>query len=166
MTTAVELKALAPAPERARLSEWRRLFARLPTPQRESLPGRYRGEFVGPAWLRLGSPVLLAVLGMRGWWGKDFAAGAHGGVNLVRRRDGLRPSVPLLLRQGVSRADGRVGLQVEYPREAGFQWRPFVDELRWLDGHTLLSLTHLELPGLRRLTLPFLLHREPAVGAR
>ncbi|WP_205525806.1 hypothetical protein [Pyxidicoccus trucidator] len=157
---------MAPAPERVRLGEWRRLFARLPTPQRESLPGRYRGEFVGPAWLRLGSPVLLAVLGMRGWWGKDFAAGAHGGVNLVRRRDGLRPSVPLLLRQGVSRADGRVGLQVEYPREAGFQWRPFVDELRWLDGHTLLALTHLELPGLRRLTLPFLLHREPVARAR
>ncbi|MFP2909213.1 hypothetical protein ACLESD_30070 [Pyxidicoccus sp. 3LFB2] len=128
-------------------------------------PAATGGEFVGPAWLRLGSPVLLAVLGMRGWWGKDFAAGAHGGVNLVRRGDGLHPSVPVLLRNGVSKADGRTGLQVEYPREAGVQWRPFVDELRWLDGRTLLALTHLELPLLRRLTLPFLLHREPGATA-
>ena len=161
MSTAVQVDAVPHAPESTRLREWRALFARLPTPTRESLPGRYRGEFVGPAWLRLGSPVLLAVLGMRGWWGKDLAAGAHGGVNLVHRAAGLRPSVPLLLREGGSRADGRAGLQVEYPREAGWQWRPFVDELRWLDGRTLLALTHLELPLLRRLTLPFLLHREP-----
>ena len=166
MTTAVDVTAFVQAPEQARLRDWRELFTRLPTPERDSLPGRYRGEFVGPAWLRLGSPVLLAVLGMRGWWGKDFAAGAHGGVNLVRRGDGLHTSVPVLLRGGVSRADGRASLQVEYPREAGVQWRPFVDELRWLDGRTLLALTHLELPGLRRLTLPFLLHREPEAGAR
>ncbi|MFP2933534.1 hypothetical protein ACLESO_52010 [Pyxidicoccus sp. 3LG] len=71
--------------------------------------------------------------------------------------------MPLLLREGTSRADGRAGLQVEYPREAGWRWRPFVDELRWRDGRTLLALTHLELPLLRRLTLPFLLHREPVV---
>jgi hypothetical protein len=57
------------------LKAWRALFAGLPTPTREALPGRYRGEFIGPAWLRLGSPPLLALLGMPGWCGKDFAAG-------------------------------------------------------------------------------------------
>ncbi|MCP3136351.1 hypothetical protein [Pyxidicoccus xibeiensis] len=162
MDTAMNVVPFPRAPERARLRDWRELFSRLPVPERDTLPGRYRGEFVGPAWLRLGSPVLLALLGMRGWWGKDFAAGAHGGVNLVRRQGGLRPSVSLLLREGASRVDGRSGPRVEYPREAGLQWRPFVDELRWLDGRTLLAMTHLELPVLRRLTLPFLLHREVA----
>ena len=162
MSTAVDVIPFPRVPERARLRDWREVFTRLPTPQRETLPGRYRGELLGPAPLRLAGHALLALLGMPGWWGKDFAAGAHGGVNLVKRRGVPRPAAPLLVREGLSRADGRRGLQVEYPREAGWQWRPFVDELRWLDGRTLLALTHLELPLLRRLTVPFLLHREPA----
>lgn len=159
MSSAVTVESLYPLRARAlRLRDWRALFARLPSPERETLPGRYRGEFVGPAWLRWGSPVLLALLGMRGWWGKELAEGGQRGLNLVWRRGGPRPAVPLVLREGVSKVDGRASLQVEYPRETGWQWRPFVDELRRLDGHTLLAMTHLKLPLLHRLPLPFLLH--------
>jgi hypothetical protein len=161
-TTAVDVTPLPHVPERTRLRQWRDLFTRLPVPERETLPGRYRGELLGPAPLRLAGRALLAVLGMPGWWGKDFAAGGHGGINLVKREGGPRPSVPLLLREGPSVVDGRQGLQVEYPREAGWQWRLFVDELRWLDGRTLLVVTHLKLPLLQRVQVPFLLHREPA----
>lgn len=163
-TTAAEVVPFPRVPQRAGLREWRALFARLPIPERETLPGRYRGELLGPAALRLAGRALLAVLGMPGWWGKDFAAGAHGGVNLVEREGGLRPSVPLLLREGPSVVDGRQGVQVEYPREAGWQWRRFVDELRWLDGRTLLVVTHVKLPLVHRLHVPFLLRREPRGG--
>jgi hypothetical protein len=159
---AADVTPLPQVPERARLSEWRALFTRLPVPERETLPGRYRGELLGPVPLQLAGRALLAVLGMRGWWGKDFAAGAHGGINLVERGGGPQPSVPLLLREAPSALDGRQGFQVEYPREAGWQWRPFVDELRWLDGGTLLAVSYLKLPLLHRVRVPFLLRRESA----
>jgi hypothetical protein len=140
------------------LQEYRDRFATLAPAPRESLTGRFQGEMVGPAWLRYGGPLLLSLLGMRGWWGKEFGADGRG-VNLVRRREGLKPSVPVVLREGASRVDGRQGMQVEYPPEAPPQWRPFVDELRWEDRDTLLAMSHLELPLLKRWTLPFLLHR-------
>jgi len=140
------------------LEEYRARFAALAPPPRESLTGRFQGELVGPVWLRYGGPILLALLGMRGWWGKEFGADGRG-VNLVRRREGLRPAVPVVLREGPSRVDGRQGVQVEYPPESPRRWRPFVDELRWWDGETLLAMSHLELPLLRGWTLPFLLHR-------
>lgn len=160
--TATALAPLLPA------RSWRRRylerFAALATPTRESLTGRFRGEFIGPWWLRHGAPVLLAVLGMRGWWGKDFGEDGRG-RNLVRRREGLRPAVPLVLREACSSVDGRRGVQVEYPPECPWRWRLFVDELRWRDGQSLLAISRLELPLLRRLMLPFLLHRvAPASG--
>jgi hypothetical protein len=34
-----------------------------------------------------------------------------------------------------------------------------VDEVRWWNGETLLAMSHLKLPVIRWLTLPFLLHR-------
>ncbi|HYI01610.1 hypothetical protein [Hyalangium sp.] len=113
---------------------------------------------MGPAWLRYGAPLLLRLLGLRGWWGKEFGADGRG-VNLVRRQERLLPSVPVVLREGRSRVDGRQGVQVEYPPECPWRWRLFVDELRWWDGETLLAMSHLELPLLRGWTLPFLLHR-------
>ncbi|HZI16483.1 MAG TPA: hypothetical protein VE153_39320 [Myxococcus sp.] len=161
-TPTVDVLPFPRVPEGRRLREWRALFTRLPVPERETLPGRYRGALLGPAPLKLAGRALLAVLGMRGWWGKDFAAGAHGGINLVEREGGPRPSVPLLLREAPSALDGRQGFQVEYPREAGWQWRFFVDELRWLDGRTLLAVSYLKLPLLNRVRVPFLLRREPA----
>ncbi|MCP3065517.1 hypothetical protein LXT21_42810 [Myxococcus sp. K38C18041901] len=157
------LPSLVPVTQPRRFREWRALFVGLPTPARETLPGRYRGELLGPAWFQGLVRQGLGLLGLRGWWGKDFAPGGHGGVNLVRREGGLTRSVPLVLREGRSRVDGRESLQVEYARGAGWQWRPFVDELRWLEGRTLLAMTHLELPLVRHLTIPFLLHREPTL---
>jgi hypothetical protein len=146
---------------------WRRryedCFAALAPPSRDSLVGRFQGEFVGPWWLRHGAPVLLAVLGMRGWWGKDFSARGEG-LNLVRRREGLRPAVPVVLREAPSRVDGQRGVQVEYPPGCAWYWRLFVDELRWLEGETVLAMSRLELPLLRRLRLPFLLHRVAPTG--
>ncbi|NVJ27541.1 MULTISPECIES: hypothetical protein [Myxococcus] len=156
---------LALAPEHHTLREWRLLFTRLPTPSREALPGRYRAELLGPSWFQGFAHRLLGVLGMRGWWGKDIAPGGREGANLVNRVGGIWRAVPLVIREGTSRVDGRTSLQVEYTPEVGRQWRPWVDELRWLEGRTLLAMTHLELPVLRHLTFPFLLHRESSSPA-
>ena len=41
-------------------------------------------------------------------------------------------------------------------------WRWVTDELRALDEHTLLGMTRLDLPLLRRFVFPFLLEREPS----
>jgi hypothetical protein len=143
---------------------WRRKyeaqFASLAPPPRGSLTGRFQGEFVGPLWLRLGAPVLLAVLGMPRWWGKQFTAQGEG-VNLVRRGKQLRPAVPLVLREAPSRVDGQRGVQVEYPPQSA-HWRLFVDELRWLNGRTVLAMSRVNLPLLRRVRLPFLLHQVSA----
>jgi hypothetical protein len=145
-------------PRKGGLREYRERFTALPAPSLDSLAGRYRGEFVGPLWLRLCARPLLALLGMPGWWGKELAADGRG-VNLVKGEGGPRPSVPLVLCNGPSKVDGRWGVRVEYPREAAWHWRLFVDELRWTDGRTLLAQTHLKLPWVGRVTLPFLLHR-------
>lgn len=145
-------------PSRGRLREYRERFAALPAPPRDSLAGRYQGQVVGPLWLRLLARPLLALLGMPGWWGKELGADGRG-VNLVRRGRALRPSVPVVLRDAPSRVDGHWGVQAEYPREASWQWRLLVDELRWTSGRTLLVQTHLRLPLLGRVTLPLLLHR-------
>ena len=137
-------------------------FASLAPPPRGSLTGRFQGEFVGPLWLRLGAPVLLAVLGMPRWWGKEFNAQGEG-VNLVRRGKQLYPAVPLVLREAPSRVDGQRGVQVEYPPESA-HWRLFVDELRWMNGKTVLAMSRVNLPLLRRLRLPFLLHQVAAAS--
>jgi hypothetical protein len=159
MSLSLHLPALIrSSPSRGWLQWYRDRFASLAPPPRASLTGRFRGQLVGPAWFRHGAPLLLAVLGMPGWWGKEFGAQGRG-VNLVRRRHGLRPSVPLVLSEAPSQVDGRQGVQVEYPRETAWHWRLFVDELRWWDDETVLAMSHVKLPLLRRLKLPFVLHR-------
>ncbi len=150
-------------PHRSWLQWYRDRFASLAPPACGSLRGRFQGQLVGPAWFRYGARALLAVLGMRGWWGKEFDAEGRG-VNLVRRGKDLRPAVPLALREGRSYVDGRQGVRVEYPPECPRRWRLFVDELRWWDDETVLAISHVKLPLLRRLTLPFVLHRFEPVG--
>jgi hypothetical protein len=164
MSLSLRLHALThSSPSRGWLQWYRDRFASLAPPARGSLLGRFQGQLVGPAWFRHGAPLLLAVLGMRGWWGKEFGAEGRG-VNLVRRRTGLRPSVPLVLREAPSHVDGRKGVRVEYPPGCAWHWRLIVDELRWWDDETVLAMSHVELPLLRRLTLPFVLHRMVPVG--
>lgn len=159
MSLSLRLPALPRSLPRRGWRQWYRdRFASLAPPERDSLSGRFQGQWVGPVWFRYGARLLLAVLGMRGWWGKEFDARGRG-VNLVRRGKSLRPSVPIVLRKGRSQVDGRRGLQVEYPRECAWHWRLFVDELRWWDDETVLAMSHLKLPLLRRWPLPFVLHR-------
>jgi hypothetical protein len=138
-------------------------FARSGVPDLSDLLGRHRAEFVGDRWWRTAAPVVTAVGGMPGWWGKQFEPGdavTLVGVNLVRRHgEVLVPSYPMRARVGPSRTDGRPALVVTYPAPAPWQWQQVVDELRPLGPGTLVGLTFTR-PPVVRAGLPFLLHRD------
>jgi hypothetical protein len=65
---------------------------------------------------------------------------------------------------GRSRLDGRDGVELVYLPEDGrpapLPWRWVRDELRAVDADTILGMTVVDLPLLRRFAFPFLLRRE------
>lgn len=137
----------------------RRTFAALPAGTPDDLIGTYEGEFVGPLWLRAPARPGLALLGMPGWWGKRFTDGGDGtlrGENVVRRGGELRGSLAMTGALEPSGLDGRPALVTTYTAPV---WRHVVDEFRPLERGTLLGMSYVDLPGLRRQPLPFLLHR-------
>lgn len=141
---------------RTHLADFPALFAALPAP--EALVGTFRAEFTGPWWLRTVAGPGLWPLGLGGWWGKQFAADGSG-MNLVRRGGRLQAIFPVHLIYTHSLLDGQSCLAVRYLPECPFPWPYVVDELRWLDTATLLGMTLVDAGPLRRLPLPFLLHR-------
>ena len=135
------------------------LFHALTPPAMDEMHGRFRADFVGPAWLRRIAPPGLAPLGLGGWWGKTFD-GRGQGMNIVRRQGQLVEVIPIRLKEADSLVDGRPGLAITYPPGTRFPWPIVIDEVRWLDDATLLGLTLVTKAGLHRLALPFLLQRE------
>jgi hypothetical protein len=144
-------------------SSFRPLFAGLPSPPLDSLHGVYRGVFTGPAWLRALAPPSLALGGLGGWWGKDFLGGGAG-LNLAQRGGKLVRLFPFRLVECASLIDDRQGIAVQYTSACPFPWPHVRDELRTLDGTTLLGMSVIDLGPLRRLAFPFLLIRD-ATGA-
>lgn len=135
----------------------------LPAPDLDSLraevAGDLRASFVRP--LRRLAPLGLGVLGLPRWQGKRFRADGAGlaGVNVVRRRDGrLAETLPMRAVLGASLADGRPAVVVAYAADAPRPWRWVRDELRLRPDGTLLAMTWVDAPLLRRAPgTPFLL---------
>lgn len=141
----------------------RRLFRAGATPALADLVGRHEAQFVGPWWLRLAAPPGVALLGLRAWFGKEFAAPdedstALAGVNLLRRGGALVPTLPMRARLVPSRVDGRPALVVSYPPGARWPWPRVVDELRPVADGTMVGLTFGPVVGLPG-GAPFLLRR-------
>ncbi|MCB8984769.1 MAG: hypothetical protein H6659_13150 [Ardenticatenaceae bacterium] len=141
------------------LTAFPELFHELTPPAMLQMHGRFRAEFVGPAWLRRVAPPGLAPLGLGGWWGKTFD-GRGQGMNIVHRHGQLAEVIPIQLKEAASLVDGRSGLNITYPPGTRFPWPLIIDEVRWLDDATLLGLTLVTKAGLHRLALPFLLKRD------
>lgn len=141
------------------IANYRKLFGSLPAPASQSLVGRYRAEFVGPAWLRWLAPRGLVLAGLGGWWGKELNQ-LHGN-NLVLRRGRLQNTMPVTLQTQASAQDGQPCVAVLYSQQSPWPWPYVVDELRVLGPSTLLGLTYLNLPGWQKQALPFVLHHEP-----
>lgn len=132
-----------------------RTWSTLPAPT--TTDGRWAASFLTP--LRQLAPAGLALMGLPRWYGKDLAGDR--GVNLVRGpgATALHEALPMRIVREASWRDGRPAVVATYAADARRPWRWVRDELRALDEATLLGLTFADLPGGRRLGLPFLLHR-------
>lgn len=141
------------------LRGFRRLFASLAVPETESLAGKYRGVFVGPGWVRaLASPALI-ISGLGGWWGKDIYEDGKA-INIVLRQGKFSTRFPMEFVRERSHIDGRDGTALHYQKGNPFPWMFIVDEIRRIDGGTLLGMTRPGIPGLRWFALPFILQKQ------
>lgn len=137
----------------------RRVFEASPTIDEDNAAGYYQSRFVGPVCLKALVPVVLPLIGLKGWCGKRLLGNGHA-LNLVRKSSGATQEViPMNVTVSDSVIDGRRSLLLTYPASTPFPLRYFVDELRMLDNSTLLGLTVIDLPVVRHFPLPFLLQR-------
>jgi hypothetical protein len=143
----------------ASLAEISRLFQRLPPATPEARRGFYRARFIGPWWLRHSAGPSVALSGLPGWQGKRFLD-VHNAINVVRTRQGLAEKLPMHCIEGPSLVDGKHGVTLHYPCHGPLPWRWIRDELRQLNEHSLLGMTVIDLPLLRRLAFPFVLQRD------
>ncbi len=143
------------------LRRFRGLFASLEIPEAHTLCGKYRGEFVGPRWVRIFAwPALLAA-GLGGWWGKLMYVDGRA-INIVCREGNFSTCHPMKFRKERSHIDRQEGLALhyQYQRDNPFLWLFVVDEIRRLDETTLLGMTRPKIPGLRWLAFPFVLKKQ------
>jgi hypothetical protein len=140
------------------LRKFRALFGALPIPEANSLPGKYHGTFVGPAWLRIGVKPALPVTGLGGWWGKNIFEDSTG-INIILRNGQFSTRFPMELICGKSVIDGQEGLALRYQKGNPFLFMFIVDEIRRIDGITLLGMSRLNVPGLRWFAIPFVLQK-------
>lgn len=138
----------------------RRTWSSLQAPALDSLAGDWEAEFVAP--LRTVAPVGLGWIGLPRWYGKRLRAdsGTLTGTNLLRTPTGLTETLPMEVALELSRIDAHPAVVVSYARGSRKPWPWVVDELRTLDDDTVLGMTVVDLPVLRRAGgTPFLLRR-------
>ena len=133
----------------------------------DDLVGEFRGEFIGPGWLRAVGPAPMRLGRMPGWCGKRFDRSERATRPLVRREPGAQAgavvsdSVPMVAddRPLPDRRPSRRS-SIGYPIDAPFPWPRVTDELRPFGERRLLGMTFgipLTPPG----GTPFLLRRTP-----
>ncbi|TWG91778.1 cholesterol oxidase [Nocardioides sp. J9] len=128
----------------------------------EEVLGDLEASFVRP--LRQVAPRGLGLVGLPRWFGKRFRLedGVVRGVNLLRDAaggPGLTETLPMTVSVQPSLADGRPALVVGYPADAPRPWRWVRDELREAPDGTVVGMTFVDRPGLRRPGTPFVLRR-------
>lgn len=143
----------------ASLRRIRQMFGLLEPAPAEMRAGAFRARFIGPWWLRVSAGPSIALSGLPGWRGKRFLD-AETATNVLDRAGGRVEKLRMQCRECVSLVDGRPGVALHYGCEAVMPWRWIVDELRVLDENSLLGMTVIDLPLLRRLAFPFVLRRE------
>ncbi len=160
---AVEPAAAAVAPPElpTSLAGLNRLWKALPSPDADALLGTHAATFVGPAMLRATAPRILGLLGLPRWYGKRFLQTPDGlqGVNLLHKDGAFREHLHMDAVVQPSRLDGVPALIVTYAADAPLPWRHIRDEFRALDANTLLGMTVLDRPGVRRVGAPFIVAR-------
>ncbi|UCF28789.1 MAG: hypothetical protein JSW42_03640 [Chloroflexota bacterium] len=141
---------------RLSIREFPGYFASLSPPDSDILRGFFKGDFVGPAWLRSLAGPLLLITGLGGWWGKEFDT-EGGAINLVWRKGKFSYRFPMRLSRQDSYIDQRSGLALRYAASNPYPWPWIVDELRSIRSDLVLGMTVATLGPLKRLPLPFIL---------
>ena len=136
------------------LGELRRAWSSLPEPALDAMAGTFDGEFAGREPLPRILSAGLALCGMPGWHGKRFDTPERG-INRLVGGTGF----PMYAAIDRSWADGHPAIVATYGEHERPPFRWIRDEFRPWDDRTLLGLSFLAAPGLRRLGVPFLLHR-------
>ena len=136
------------------LTALRRAWRDLPEPSLDAMAGTFDGEFAGPRPLRKAFSGGLALFGMRGWHGKRFDTPTNG-INRLEHGTGF----PMYARLEPSYADGRSAIVATYGDRERPPFRWIRDEFREYDADTLLGLSFVDAPGLKRIGVPFLLRR-------
>lgn len=149
----------APGFENQSLHDYRALYSSLEVPDPVSVNGPYRAEFIGPRFLVHAVPKFLPLGGLPGWYGKVFKQDNQA-INLLRKRNDIVEAVPMVREVRASGFDDKPALVLTYDKRAPLMLRLLVDEFRSLDADTLLGLTIVDLPLMRKLVLPFLLRRD------
>lgn len=156
---------MSSAPKKSKLTETSfsaltRLFSALPAVDEDLAVGDYQAEFLGPWWFRNSAGIGVGLVGLPCWKGKQIQ-GKGRAVNLLGKIGALKPAVPMNVAVQVSRIDGNAALVLTYPSGSPFLLGYFIDELRHLDENTIMAITIVNLPLIRNLPMPFLLHRQP-----
>lgn len=133
------------------------LFGTLIPPKPDTLPGVYEAAFTGPGWLRMSAEPSLALIGLGGWWGMHFTA--EGGTNLVLRQRKIQRHFPFHITLADSAIDGKPAVIVRYTEACPFPWQHIFDEVRQIEPGRLLGMRRIEVRGLQRMPLPYLLVR-------
>jgi len=141
------------------IRRFRDLFTSLSIPTPASIYGKYRAEFVGPAWLRMSARPALQITGLGGWWGKEFYDDGTA-INIVLRAGQFSMRFPMKFVSAKSFIDGRDGLALHYQPGNPFPWPFVVDEIRRMDESTLLGMTIANVSGLRGMAFPFILQKQ------
>jgi hypothetical protein len=141
------------------LRKFRDLFASLGVPEAASIRGKYSASFVGPSWLRISAGPALTISGLGGWWGKEFHDDGTA-INIILRAGQFSTRFPMKFVKARSFIDGRDGLALHYQLGNPFPWMFVVDEIRRMDGSTLLGMTIANVNGLRGLAFPFVLQKQ------
>lgn len=141
------------------LREIRKLFSSLQIPEVQSIAGKYRGAFVGPAWVRTSVKPALWITGLGGWWGKELYENGTG-INILFRDGKFTTRFRMKFLQARSAVDSRDGLAMHYLQDNLLLWFFIVDEIRHLDESMLLGMTRPRIPRLRWFALPFVLQKQ------
>jgi hypothetical protein len=139
------------------LNAFKPLFTTLDPPDIHDLVGVYEAAITGPSWLRMGAGPSLALSGLGDWWGKEFTL--QGGANLVLREEKFQRKFPFQITIADSAIDGKAAISLRYPADCPFPWPHISEEIREIETGRWLGLTLIDLVGLRRMALPFLLER-------
>lgn len=122
------------------------------------LDGFWLGRLAGPWWLRLGGAPTLWLCGFNGWLGKSFSGRQHA-INVFQSGDAQETRFPMHQVVQPSRLDGQPCLALLYKPDARVPWRWVTDELRRTPQGTVLGITFVDAPVLRRFAFPFTLTR-------